>query len=172
MELTEEELIPTETPQDVTFERHQLLQLIESGKSREIVGKTLTVDKVKRMKDSKVLELYDMMVDKETAIVSKHFSRSILSGVAKLIMKVAPIGDCGAYEEEFKNDQMMIAELDKHLGNCCFRFSPLMAVISGIFTTLRHMKTTNKTVIYNASQLTGGGEEGERNEQPTEIKSV
>ena len=127
---------PEPLPDD---EREQLYILVASGKSKEMVGKTLTREEVKNMCAPEVQKLHKRY---ETAVASRT-SDALADSVPKLARKVVgvavPLDSVEALHEDLLSDHIINQELKALCGSPSLRCGRLMALAVGCLHVAKHV---------------------------------
>lgn len=137
------EAVESITAEDEEY-RSQLMKLVASGRSEELLGKKMTFTDVEKFKSSEVKKYYNLY----TSNLANKINSSIVTGCvnlfSKLINKALPIDDVNKLADELRNDYVLQSELQNISGIMSLKFGRTMAIISAGLITLKHTAFTRK----------------------------
>jgi hypothetical protein len=119
--------------------KEQLSVLISSGRCKEMVGKELTHEEVKKLPETEVKKYYKRY---EAALASKTTDAVAMSAVglaAKLLGYALPIDNVDNLQRDLRNDYLIAQELRITCGWLSLKCGKLMAVASGALHVVKHI---------------------------------
>ncbi len=141
--------------QETEDAREKLAILVASGKSKEMVGKALTHEEVKRMSCEDVKKY---AIRYETAIASRTtdaLAESFLKLTTKLVGMALPIDSVEALQNDLVSDYIINNELRTLCGSLSLRCGRLMAMAVGALHVARHVDVTSIPKCQDSEEPTG-----------------
>ena len=92
----------------------QLSIVISSGRSKELLGKTISIKQIESMANEELEKLYKIYESNLAGRVSNIITASVIMIACKLINKTLPIDNANELENDLKNDYLLISELKNH----------------------------------------------------------
>ena len=133
----DELLVPTQLGEDDLKE--QLNILVSSGRSKEMVGKELTHEEVKKLSEAEVKKYHKRY---EAALATKTtdaVAQSAMGLAAKLLGYAFPIDNIDDLQRDLQDDYLISQELKITCGWLSMKCGKLMALASGALHVVKHI---------------------------------
>ena len=143
----EELLEPTQLNEDNL--REQLNVLVSSGRTREMVGKDLTHEEVKKITEAEVKKYYKRY---EAALANKTtdaVAQSAMGLASKLLGFALPIDDISALQRDLQEDYLISQELKITCGWLSLKCGKLMALAAGVLHVAKHIDLKELTTSWS-----------------------
>ena len=134
-----EEIKETEDD-DLEVKRESLAILASLGSTEEFLGKVMTLGDVKKLSSKQVEKYFNRYKTVLGKQVSTGLVESAISAASVLISYVIPVDDVEALCEDLKNDDLVKRELSNFAGLLVLKGGRLVALASGLFKVVKHVK--------------------------------
>lgn len=139
--------VPTQLGEDDLKE--QLSILVSSGKCKEMIGKELTHDQVKKLSEEEVKKFHKRY---EAALASKTtdaVADSAIKLATKLLGLALPIDDVEQLQNDIREDYVIAQELKITCGWLSLKCGKLMAVASAALHVAQHLDLKELTMSWS-----------------------
>ena len=117
-----------------------LYVVISTGRSRELLGKNLTVEKLAEMSDEEVEAYYSIYELNYTNEFNNYLIDAVYRVYAYIANKYLPIDDIERLREDLHSDYIITTELKTITGGLATTCGKFIAIASLGITTLKHMR--------------------------------
>ena len=128
----------------VSTEYQTLNIIISSGRSRDLLGKDITVKDLDAMDQDTIKAYYKISELNYSSKISEGIVSSIIGAYAKVVNKVLPIDDVQKFEQDLNNDYILTSELKNVAGSLSTAYGKFMSLFSLSFITFKHIKMQPK----------------------------
>ena len=113
--------------------------MISSGRSKELLGKTISMKEIESMPNEELEKLYKIYESNLAGRISNTITDSVIMIATKLIDKTLPIDNVSELESDLKNDYLLISELKNIGGYMSLKFGRIMGFLSAGLITMKHI---------------------------------
>ena len=124
----------------VSKEYQTLNVIISSGRSREFLGRDISVKDLDVMDRDKVEAYYKIYELNYANKINENIISSIIGAYAKAVNRVLPIDDVRELERDLNNDYILTNELKNITGSVAATCGKFMSVFSLSFITFKHIR--------------------------------
>jgi len=117
----------------------QLSIVVSSGRSKELLGKTISIKEIESMSNEELEKLYKIYESNLAGRVSTTLTDSVIMIACKLINKTLPIDNVNELENDLKNDYLLVSELKNIGGYMSLKFGRFMGFLSAGLITAKHI---------------------------------
>lgn len=120
--------------------------IISSGKSKEFLGRDVSLKELDLMDENKIEAYYKIYELNYANKIGESIITSIIAGYSKIVNKVLPIDDVEKLQEDLNNDYILTSELKNITGTVAATCGKLMSLFSLSFITLKHINVQGKVL--------------------------
>jgi len=140
----ETEILSDRQKQFVGKSYQTLNVIISSGRSKEFLGKVMTLKDLDAMDNDSIEAYYKIYELNYANKIGDSIITSLIAAYAKVVNKVLPIDDVDKLQEDLNNDYILTSELKNITGSVAATCGKLMSLFSLSFITLKHIKVRSK----------------------------
>ena len=134
-----------ESKHNFLSKQYQTLNIIiSSGRSKEFLGRDVTLKDLDVMDEDKLEAYYKIYELNYANKIGENIVSGIIAAYSKIVNKVLPIDDVEKLQEDLNNDYILTSELKNITGTIAATCGKLMSVFSLSFITLKHIKLQAK----------------------------
>ena len=126
--------------EDLEVKRESLAILASLGSTEEFLGKAMSLGDIKRLSPKQVEKYFNRYKTVMGKRVTGGLVESAISAASVLISYVIPVDDVEALNEDLKNDDLVKRELSNFAGLLVLKGGRLVALASGLFKVVKHVK--------------------------------
>jgi hypothetical protein len=117
----------------------QLSIVISSGRSKELLGKTISIKEIESMSSEELEKLYKIYESNLAGRISNTITDSVIMIACKLLNRLLPIDNTNQLENDLKNDYLLVSELKNIGGYMSLKFGRIMGFLSAGLITMKHV---------------------------------
>jgi len=131
---------------DDEYYKGQLMILVASGRSDELLGKKITLrDVEEKLTPSEIKKYYKLCESNLANKINSNIANCCVMIFSQVINKALPIDDVDKLADDLRNDYILQSELKNISGIISLRFGKTMALVSAGLITLKHTVFARKT---------------------------
>ena len=140
----EQAILTTISPSICSKQYQTLNIIISSGKSKEFLGREVSLKDLESMDCDKLEAYYKIYELNYANKIGESIIASIIAVYSKVINKVLPIDNIKQLQEDLNNDYVLTSELKNITGTVAATCGKLMSLFSLSFHTFNHIKIQSK----------------------------
>ena len=154
---------------DVDYQKESLVILASLGTTKEYLGVEMSLEKIHKLPDKEVEKFFNRYQKVAGQKMANGLVDSAISTATKVISRFLPIDDTEELCYDLQNDELVKRELSNIAGLLVVRGGRLVALGSGLFQVVRHIKFNSE----NDRDAVGlSPESGEANEPAGENQNL
>jgi len=128
--------------------------VISTGQSKELLGKTITLDGLNKMSDEEIEAYYKIYEVSYAQRINDNLIDAVYRMYAFVLNRYLSIDDTEKLVEDLRNNYVLTSELKSLAGGLAATFGKFVAIAELGTTTLKHIKRPQETELDNTQELT------------------
>jgi len=127
--------------------------VISTGQSKELLGKTITLDGLNKMSDEEIEAYYKIYEVSYAQRINDNLIDAVYRMYAFVLNRYLSIDDTEKLVEDLQNNYILTSELKSLTGGLAATFGKFVAIAELGTTTLKHIKRPQETELDNTQEL-------------------